>query len=152
MVIIVRNRQKRRKQLVAITLLFSLGLGGCSYDYAVPRRLPGISEGAAWTGGPDGGSWIECFLDQGKNANWCTMWDDQIGDVIARTFFVLRDSGEPATLDELKGAFFDGMYVTLTDGRLLEPLKFHLTEEDEFPPPPIDPPREVPPKIEPENS
>ena len=77
-----------------------------------------------------------------KNANWCTVWDDRLGHVVARTFYVLRDTGEPVTESELHYLGFNGVEIRLADRRLLEPLKFHLTEEDELPPPPIDPPRE----------
>jgi hypothetical protein len=126
---------------VAVTVLCGLVIWACRYDYT-PERLPGISEGAVWSGGPDGGIWLECFLDEQENADWCTAWSDQTGSVVARTYFVYRESGDPASEDELRGAFFDGIDIHLPDGRRLEPLKFHMTEQDELPPAPIDPPRE----------
>ena len=126
--------------LHASYLIGALALSACQCDYT-PERLPSIPETAVWAGGADGGAWIECFLDMEKSANWCTVWDDRNGHVRARTFYVLRDTGEPVTETELKYLSFSGVEIELADGRLLEPLKFHLTEEDELPPPPVDPPR-----------
>lgn len=102
-----------RLKLAATTVLFALGLGACYYDYAPPDRLPGISEGAVWAGGPDGGALIECFLDEAAEANWCTTWSDQVGHVTARTFFVLRETSRPVSEDELKGASFNGIFIRL---------------------------------------
>ncbi len=128
---------------VGVPALAALLLNACQCDY-VPERLPGISAGAVWAGGPDGGSWIECSFEMDAKANWCTAWDDVDGHVVARTYYVLRDSGQPIT-DSVGLLFFDGLYIHLVDGRLLEPQAFHLTPEEEHPPAPIDPPRGTPP-------
>ena len=106
-----------------------------------PERLPSISDTAVWIGGPDGGSWIDCSFDTERNTNWCTAWNDQNGEVMIRTLFVLQDTGEGAEEGKLQYAFFSGYHIELVDGRVLEPLKFHGRERDLWDTPPIDPPR-----------
>lgn len=108
-----------------------------------PVRVPSIPETAVWAGWIDGGSWIECSFDHEKNANWCTAWDDQVGEVMIRTFFVLRDTGEGVPENELKYSSCSGFHIWLADGRVLEPLRFHGKELEIWDLPPIDPPREV---------
>lgn len=140
---ILVHKRKTQGRALAVSLALSgivIGSCWCGYDYA-PERMQGISGDAVWSGGPDGGVWLECTLIDSESANWCTAWDDQTGQVIARTLFVLRDSGEPVAEEKLKGAFFSGLHIHLVDGRALEPLRYHLTPEDELPPAPIDPPR-----------
>lgn len=110
-----------------------------------PDRLPGISPSATWVGWIDGGAWIECSLELGSRSNWCTVWDDQLGHVISRTEYVLRNSGLPAPVEALVYRSFDGVDIELLDGEVLEPLAFYLTVEEDLPPPPIDPPRNRPP-------
>ena len=113
-------------------------------EVEVPERLPSIPETAIWVGGVDGGAWLECSLDKKMNANWCTAWDDQTGDIWARTYFVLRETGEPVPESELVYLYFDGVDVGLADGRVLEPLKFHRNpNHDPWESTPIDPPRDV---------
>jgi hypothetical protein len=89
----------------------------------VPPRLPGISPTAVWAGWVDGGAWIECWFDPSTNANWCTVWDDQTGQVIARTHYVLRAKGTGVPDHELKYLSFNGTDIELQDGRYLEPRR-----------------------------
>ena len=135
--------------IFASCLIGALCLCGCQVgdlgEREGPERLPSISESAVWIGGPDGGSWIECSFVTERNANWCTAWNDQDGEVITRTLFVLQDTGEGVKEGELQYTFFSGYRIELSDGRVLEPLKFHSKEHDLWRMPPIDPPRDGPP-------
>jgi len=123
-------------------LVGGLVLGACREpqmeDFA-PERLPSISATATWVGWVDGGAWIECSFDPEQKANWCTVWDDQVGTVVTRTYFVLRETGRGLPESELSYAFFSGHHIELTDGRVLEPLKSHGRDIDPWEPPPIDP-------------
>ncbi len=126
-------------------LLGALVLNGCQAsrrmeDYA-PDRLPTVPETASWAGWIDGGAWVECFLDQERNANWCTVWDDQDGQVAVRTHFVLKENGKPASESELQYKSASATYIVLSDGRVLEPLAFHGKNVDPWATPPIEPPR-----------
>lgn len=56
----------------------------------VPERPSSVPHTAVWAGGADGGAWIECSVDREKNANWCTVWNDQTGEVWARTFLSIK--------------------------------------------------------------
>lgn len=116
---------------------------GSMNDCAPPERLPAIPKTAVWAGGVDGGAWIRCLLDQEKNANWCTVWDDQDGHVSARTYYVLRKTGAPVPESDLHYAFFSGTYIELADGRVLEPLAFHGKTRDLWADTPIEPPRDT---------
>lgn len=118
---------------------------GFETKVVVPERPESVPQSAAWIGGVDGGAWIECSLDNEKRANWCTAWSDQTGAVWARTYFVLRDSGEPVPESELRYSGFSGTYIELADGRVMEPLKFHGDEDRVLSEPtPIDPPLDAP--------
>ena len=121
-------------------LSLSSCLSSCKSDYQ-PERLPGISKTAVWAGAEDGGAWIECSLDEEKSANWCTVWDDQLGRVVARTHYVLRDTGSPVPEEDLRFLGFTGTYIILADDRLLEPQAFHGVDVEDFTASPIEPPR-----------
>ena len=136
-----RNRLMDGRRFV-VCLVAAASVAACEVGVQVPDRLPPIPETAVWAGGVDGGAWIECSLDKERAANWCTTWSDQTGTVTSRTYFVLRENGEAVPESELKYSGFDGVWVWLTDGRALEPLKFHGDEErDLWEHTPIDPPR-----------
>jgi hypothetical protein len=105
----------------------------------VPQRLPAISPTAVWAGWIDGGSWVECWFDPQAKANWCTAWDDQTGEVVARTHYVLTSNGQGVPDHELKYRSFGGVHIKLQDGRVLQPLRKNPKGE-----PAIEPPRERP--------
>jgi len=128
-------------------LLGALVLAACrqpKMEDFTPKRLPSIPVTATWVGWVDGGAWIECSFDAKQDANWCTVWDDQVGNVVTRTYFVLQDSGKGVPANELGYAFFSGDFIELADGRVLEPKKFRGRERDPWESPPIDPPRGSP--------
>lgn len=134
-----------RRQLGSITFLLAcLACGACQEpemeDFA-PKRLPLIPQTATWVGWSDGGSWIECSYEPNLDTNWCTVWSDQSGEVMTRTYFVLRDTGQGVPEKELQYNFFSGHHIELADGRILEPKRYHGQERDPWEPPPIDPPR-----------
>lgn len=135
-----------RARIPCVLLPVIMALVGCDAEQGnqgrQPQRLPSIPETATWAGGVDGGAWISCEVDESQSANWCTVWDDQTGEVSARTHFVLRDGGGAVASRELRFSGFTGTYIGLLDGRLLEPLKFHEVERDPWEPTPIEPPRD----------
>lgn len=108
-------------------------------DFA-PKRLSSIPAAARWVGWVDGGAWILCSFNAEKDADWCTVWDDQVGRVVTRTYFVLQDSGKGVPPNELEYAFFSGDFIELADGRVLEPKTFHGRGRNPWDSPPIDPP------------
>lgn len=126
----------RRVSLVLAAWLLSFSCDLWIEDYT-PERLSGIPSTAVWAGGPDGGAWFECFVDTSRNANWCTVWDDQSGRVIARTQFVEVTTGAGVPVTALQYCFFSGTFIELLDGRRLEPLSFH--GKDAEPPAPVEP-------------
>lgn len=126
---------------VVVVLTGIVLLAGCEMKPEVPPRLPGISPTAVWAGWIDGGAWIECWFDPQANANWCTAWNDQTGEVVARTHYVLSSNGKGVPDHELKYRSFGGVHIELQDGRVLKPLR--KTYKDE---PAIEPARERPTK------
>lgn len=111
---------------------------GLETKVVAPERPSTVPETAVWAGGVDGGAWFECSLNIKKNANWCTIWSDQTGDLWARTHFVLQDSGQPVSNSELDYSSFDGTDIQLVDGRLLVPLVLYDKPADLWLSVPID--------------
>jgi hypothetical protein len=114
---------------------------GFEPQVVVPERPSSVPISAAWAGGSDGGAWIECSVDPEKNANWCTVWNDQTGDVWARTLFVDRAAGEAVPGSALQYSSFNGLLIDLSDGRVLEPEVFRSRERDPWAGAAIDSPR-----------
>jgi len=111
----------RRALGVALTVV--MFLVGCEMKPEVPPRLPGISPTAVWAGWVDGGTWVECWFDKEANANWCTAWNDQTGEVAARTHYVLRSNGAAVLDHDLKYVSFNGTDISLTGDRVLVPRR-----------------------------
>lgn len=119
-------------------------LGACrdmTMEEFEPERPPSVPETATWAGGADGGAWIECSFVPEEEANWCTAWNDQTGEIAIRTDFVLRDSGKGLPVSGFSYAFFSGHSIELADGRILEPRQFRSGKRDPWESPPIEPAR-----------
>jgi hypothetical protein len=112
-----------------LLLAFVFFVYACEKVEMPPPRPTNVPEEAVWAGGEDGGAWIDCSLDIEKGANFCTVYFDRDGDVWARTHFVLRDSGTGLPKSELTYSGFDGLVIYLSEGRVLEPLRYHLGEK-----------------------
>lgn len=141
MAIFARNKRLNiYLPILSACLLGILPLAACCQDVHAPPRLPLIPETATWAGGVDGGAWMQCSLNTKRKTNWCTVWNDQTGEVWARTHFVLRDTGAPVSESELSFTGFNGIYIGLRDGRWLVPLKFYSNpDRDLWEPTPIEP-------------
>jgi hypothetical protein len=111
------------RRVIQVLLTGVALLIGCEMKPDVPPRLPGISPTAVWAGWVDGGAWVECWFDPQANANWCTTWSDQTGEVTARTHYVLATDGSGVPDHELKYLSFSGVHIKLQDGRVLEPQR-----------------------------
>jgi hypothetical protein len=133
-----------RVVVLGLSLVGFLAACGCDTGAQgdVPPRLPTVPSDATWAGGKDGGAWIRCEVDLEQAANWCTVWSDQTGEVSARTLFVLRGTGGFAQAEDLHYSGFNGIYIGLKDGRMLEPLRFHNVKRDPWEETPIEPARE----------
>jgi hypothetical protein len=115
----------------AIPCCFLPFLIGCEIPVVAPPRAPGIPATAVWAGGIDGGAWLECAVDTEHDANWCLVWNEQAGTLMARTYFVLGNNGQYVPKDELDYAWFSGSFIELTDGRRLVPLAMYRMEIDD---------------------
>lgn len=113
----------RPRCVVQVILTGVVLLVGCEMKPEVPARLPGISPSAVWAGWIDGGTWVECWFDREADANWCTAWNDQTGEVVARTHYVLRSNGSAVPDHELKYVSFNGTDISLVGGRVLAPRR-----------------------------
>lgn len=93
----------------------------CTSKVEAPKRLPGIPPDAVWVGGRDGGAWILCRDDGGRN--FCTIYNDASPEVWIQAFFVLEGSSRGVSVQELRYDFFDGDRIRLVDGRVLTRMK-----------------------------
>jgi hypothetical protein len=105
-----------------IIALLYVGLLGCKAAHRPPVRPTSVPETAIWSGGAEGGAWIDCQIGNERNANHCTVYNDQTGDVWKTGFFIIRGENRAASREELKYNGFDGDYIHLSDGRTLDPL------------------------------
>jgi hypothetical protein len=97
----------------------------CWRSRVPPRPLPGHRMSppqAVWAGGPDGGSWFVCTVDERVSGDVCTVYEESHGIVLAQGPFRLRRTGRAARTSELRYEFFDGRSIYLIGGRVLDPV------------------------------
>ena len=111
----------RMELLLAIAVLLA---ASCIGERVVPRERPTeVPSDASWAGGADGGSWIRCEVREARQANYCTVYHENSGDIIAEGWFVLRDTGRAAPLADLTYSAFDGYEIHLEGGDVLTPVE-----------------------------
>jgi hypothetical protein len=131
------QRSKRimaRTTIAAVVLVAGIVAAVFTFDRAVsrmpgspPRQRPsGIPANAVWAGGPDGGSYFRCTVDQARNINPCTIWNDETGSVILSEDFWVGGEDRAATSEELEYGWYDGLVIGL---RVLTAEKKYLTLE-----------------------
>lgn len=90
----------------------------------MPKRPANVPLTAVWTGGAEGGTWIDCRnIPNQTNLFLCTIYNDYDGEVIDSALF--RIDGEQISLEELKSLirFYDGHKIVLKDNRILKSIK-----------------------------
>jgi hypothetical protein len=109
---------------LSIALVVSLSPVACSRNGTVPHKRPaGVPEAAIWAGGMDGGSFILCEVDSGRDVNTCRVWNDQSGGLEESGDYRLLKEGRAATSSELKYVWADrGGRIGLQNGLILENL------------------------------
>lgn len=78
------------------------------------HRPKSVPETAAWSGGADGGSYIDCYYNKERDYDDCTTYNDWTGDVIVSGHFMLQGQNRGAKPSELGYAFFDGDVIGLS--------------------------------------
>jgi hypothetical protein len=110
---------------IILYLLISAAVG-CKSRVEAPPRPPRVPSTAMWAGGADGGSFIECDVDQKHNENRCLIYNDSTGDVEGGGFFQLLGLHRAALPNELRFRSFDGERIDLPGGQMLvavQPLR-----------------------------
>ena len=105
--------------MLAGTLFALLNATGCGPPSLEPkRRPPGVPSDALWAGGADGGAYVRCTVDNVRDVNLCTVWNDNTGYSSGPGSYRLGQENRAATLSELKiiGAANDSIYL---QGRLI---------------------------------
>jgi hypothetical protein len=90
------------------------------------HRPNAVPANAVWAGGPDGGSYFLCTVDQARNVNPCTVWNEETGEVMANGDFWVSGQDRAATSDELKYRWYDGRVIGM---QVLTVQKRYLTLE-----------------------
>ena len=100
---------------VMMVMLFAiLSATGCGPHSLEPRtRPPGVPNDAVWAGGADGGAYVRCTVDKGRDVNLCTVWNDNTGYSSGLGSYRLKQENRAATLSELRiiGAVNDSIYL-----------------------------------------
>jgi hypothetical protein len=91
----------------------------CSTPSGPPPRPSGVPADAKWAGGSDGGAWVRCAADAG--GYWCTVYDDETGEVWVRGLFVTSSERRESRPADLTYRSFDGRAIHLADGHVLDP-------------------------------
>jgi hypothetical protein len=108
-----------------ISVMALLILNACSSreNWEPKHRPSGVPPSAIWAGGQDGGSYIRCDVDAGRDLNTCTVWDDFNGWVVENGEYRLLRERRAATKDELQFRWADrGGWIGLKDGKVLDNL------------------------------
>jgi hypothetical protein len=118
----VKNSRKRHiTAVVTILFLVSVSLGcGRAENRTRPTNVP---SDAVWAGGPDGGCWVKCNVDEAQNVNHCIAYLDPTGQVMQRGAYRLRAQARAATAAELTYQWCDGTLIGLAKNLVLEPVK-----------------------------
>jgi hypothetical protein len=99
--------------------VLSVSVQGCSSSSEPSDRPSQVPSDAIWAGGPDGGAYIRCSDPQAKR-NKCVVYFAN-GAVWMAGDFVLQQSGQAATQNELQYSYADGNDIGLQGGKTLIP-------------------------------
>ena len=118
-------RRMRRSKTCGLGLVaLALMLTGCSESNWEPNKRPaGVPPYAIWAGGPDGGSYIWCDVDAGRDVNTCTVWNDFTGSIVEKGDYRLLREHRAATKNELQFRWADRAgWIGLKDNKTLDNL------------------------------
>jgi len=121
-VLAVTGPQILRRLNASALLIAVISSFGCTSNRH--RTKPdGIPLSAVWSGGPDGGSYIDCLASEKGESNRCTVYNENTGDVEQSGAFGLNSGRSGASASQLKydGAP-DGIRIFLENAAILSPL------------------------------
>lgn len=95
-------------------ILLSFCLSACNLS---PRRPAGVPASASYVDH----TFIECSFVQHSNANLCTVYKDDTGEILAEALFVLNGTLRAGNQSELHYAGFGHRVIDLKNGRSLVP-------------------------------
>lgn len=98
-----------------VTSLFAVFLAGCDRMHARPSNVP---SSAVWVDP----TFIDCSADTRPDANRCTVYKDDSGEVLADGLFVLNSSHAAAKKPELHYIAFGKRHIYLEDARWLSEI------------------------------
>lgn len=103
------------------TLFAILSATGCDPHSLEPKtRPPGVPSDALWAGGADGGAYVRCTVDNIRNVNLCTVWNDNTGYSSGPSSYRLGEQNRSATLSELRIIGAGGDFIYLQGGLILK--------------------------------
>lgn len=70
-----------------LLLLALFNATSCTEHVSPPPRPKGVPADAVWAGGADGGSFIKCSYDASTGLNFCIVYNDFTGDIMAKVFY-----------------------------------------------------------------
>jgi hypothetical protein len=118
-----------REQLMGRKVLMVIGISALltalSSCHNAPSLEPttrpsGVPSTALWAGGADGGAYIECSVNEERNVNHCTVWNDYTGQVAESGDFRLVKENRAATNTELRFRGVAGGVIFLEGNLMLK--------------------------------
>jgi hypothetical protein len=103
-----------------ITMCLSCLLS-CTKEHA-PSRPSNVPRDTVWAGGPDGGCWVKCTIDERHDVNRCVAYLDTTGTIMQSGTYRLRGLKRAARAEELSYSWCDGRLIGLRRQLVLEPI------------------------------
>ena len=95
-----------------IFLCLFVCLSGCKWRHSRPPSVPPT---AVWVDNV----FVDCSVEAQSKANWCTVYKDDTGEILADGLFVLNSSHLAVDKSELQYAAFGEQGIYLVDARIL---------------------------------
>jgi hypothetical protein len=129
----LERRRMRCSFASGIIVALEILLSGCSQGNWEPKQRPaGVPPYAIWAGGPDGGSYVWCDIDAGRDVNGCTVWNDFTGSVAEKGEYRLPRKQRAATRSELQFRWADrGGWIGLKAGLVRDNDVLHARQRDQ---------------------
>ncbi len=109
--------------ILIVTVSVLICLAACRRPASLePKVRPaGVPSDALWVGGADGGAYVYCGINVGRNVNPCKVWNDYTGQLIESGDYRLIKENRAARASELRISFPDfGGKIYLEGGLVLK--------------------------------
>lgn len=83
-------------------MYLAINISSCKFKAKAPDRFNGIPESAVWTGGSDGGSWIQIIQTLSSNVYKIRIYNENTGEIEVDAPFLVDSMCHSFNIDSLK--------------------------------------------------